>query len=59
MIAAGEQPQALRGLIEQFGLGQDAPPDRDHGAGGEDIGAGEFLVLANELERGLRLGVTR
>ena len=44
MIAAREQPQALRGFVEQFGLRQDAPSDRDHGVGGEDERAAQFLV---------------
>ena len=39
MVAAGEEPQALRRLVEQLGLRQDAAADRDHGVGGEDEGA--------------------
>ena len=39
VIAAGQQPQALRRFVEQLGLGQDAPADRDHRVGGEDIGS--------------------
>ena len=56
MIAPGEQPQALRGLVEQLGLGQDAPADRDHGVGGQDVGALELLVDAHQIERRLGLG---
>ncbi len=56
VIAAGQQPQALRGLVEQLGLGQDAAADRHHGVGGEDVGALELLVDAHQLERRLGLG---
>ena len=55
VVAAGQQAQALRGLVEQLGLGQDAAADRDHGVGGQDVGAAELLVVAHKLERGLGL----
>ena len=35
---------------------QDAPADRDHGVGGEDVGAFEFLVDAHHGERRVGLG---
>ena len=56
VIAAGQQPQALRRFVEQLRLRQDAPADRDHGVGGEDVGAFELLVDAHHVERRLRLG---
>jgi hypothetical protein len=56
MIAAGEQPQALRRLIEQFRLRQDAAADGDDGVGGEDVGAFELLIDAHHGERGVGLG---
>ena len=56
MVAAGEQPQALRRFVEQLGLRQDAPADGDHGVGGEDVGALEFVVETHHFERGLGLG---
>ena len=56
MIAPGQQPQALRGLVEQIGLGQDAAADRDHGVGGEDEGAAQFVVELHGFERRLGLG---
>ena len=51
MIAAGEQPQALRRFVEQLRLRQDAPADGDHGVGGEDVGAFELFVDAHHVER--------
>ena len=54
MIAAGEQPQALRRLVEQLGLGQDAPADRHHRVGGDDVGSRQFLIEPHDRER--RLG---
>src|SRR5262245_55626869 len=44
MIAAREQPQALRSLIHQIGLRQDATAHRHHGVGGEDEGAAQLIV---------------
>ena len=35
MIAAGQEPQALRRLVEQLRLRQDAAADGDHGVSGE------------------------
>ena len=55
MVAAGEQPQALRRLVEHLRLGQDAAADGDHGIGGEDERAFELLVGAHHRER--RLGL--
>ena len=56
VIATGQQPQALRGLVDQLGLGKDAPADRDHGVGGDDVGALELFVGAHMIERNLGLG---
>ena len=39
MITAGQKAQALRRLVEQFRLGQNAPSDGDHGIGGDKVGA--------------------
>ena len=55
MVAAGEQPQALRRLVEQVGLRQDAAADRHHRVGGEDVGAGQLVVELHRRERRLRL----
>src|SRR5262249_26933323 len=44
MITAGQQTQALGGFVDQLGLGQDAPADRNHGIGGEDISALPFFA---------------
>ncbi len=55
VVAAGEQPQALRRLVEQLRLRQDAPADRDHGVGGEDVGAFELVVEPHHGERGFGL----
>ena len=56
VVAARQQPQALRGLVDQVGLGQDAAADRDHGVGGEDEGAAQFVVELHRFERGVGLG---
>src|SRR6266545_1643763 len=56
VIAPGQEPQALRGLVEQLGLRQYAAADRHDRVGGEDIGATELLIDAHLLERGFRLG---
>ena len=56
MIAPGEEPQALPGLVQQFRLRQDAAADRDHGIGGDNEGAAQFLVQPHRFERRLRLG---
>jgi len=56
MIAARQQPQALRGFIHQIGLGQDAAADRDHGIGREDEGAAQFVVELDGFERRVGLG---
>src|SRR5262249_38761665 len=45
----------LRRLVEQFGLGQNAPAHRNGSVGGEDVGAFEFVVDVHHAERGLRL----
>jgi len=53
VVAAGEQPQTLRGLVEKLGLGQDPAPDGYNGIRGENIGTAELLVLAHKVERGV------
>ena len=50
VVAAGKQPQALRRLVQQIGLGQDASADRHHGIGGEDEGTLEFVVEPHGIE---------
>src|SRR6185437_3328462 len=55
VVAAGEQAQALPGLIQQLGLGQDAAADRHHGVGGEDEGALQLVVELDAGQRGFRL----
>ena len=56
MITAGEQPQALRRLVEQFRFRQNAPADGDRRVSGKDVGAFEFVIDAHHAERGFRLG---
>ena len=56
VVAARQQPQALRGLVDQIGLRQDAAADRDHGVGGENEGAAQFVVELHRFERGIGLG---
>ena len=56
VVAARQQPQALRGLVDQIGFGQDAPADRDHGVGGEDEGAAQFVIELHRFQRGIGLG---
>src|SRR5579883_224712 len=56
MIAARQVAQALPGLVEQLGLGQDAAADRDHRVGREDEGALELVIHPHGRERGLGLG---
>ena len=46
VVAPREQAQALRRLVEQLGLGQDAAADRHHRVGREDVGAAQILVAA-------------
>jgi hypothetical protein len=41
VVAAGQQTQALRGLIQHFGFRQNAAADRHNSVGGQDEGAGE------------------
>jgi hypothetical protein len=53
-VAAGEQAQTLRGLVEKLGLGQNPAPDGYNGIRGQNIGAAELLVLAHKLECGVR-----
>jgi hypothetical protein len=55
MVAAREQPQALRRLVDQIGLGENAAADRDHRVGGEDEGAAQFVVEPNRIQRGFGL----
>ena len=66
VIAARQQPQALRRLVEQLGLGQDAAADRHHGVGGQDVGAAQLVVelaplasAASALARASRLAQAR
>ena len=56
VIAPRQQPQALRGLVDQIGLGQDAAADRDHRIGGEDEGAAQLVVELHGFERRVGLG---
>jgi hypothetical protein len=56
MIAARQQAQALRRFVEQFGLGQNAPADRHHRVGGQDVGAAQFVVEQHIGQRHFRLG---
>src|SRR6266487_2088971 len=46
-----KKPPALRRLIEQFSLRQNAAADRDHGIGSEDVGTSEVIVDAHHAER--------
>jgi hypothetical protein len=55
MITAGQQTQALGGFINQLGLGQNAPADRNHSIGSEDISALQFFVGTHEIKRDLGL----
>ena len=56
MVATRQQPQALRGLVDQVGLRQDAAADRDHGVGGENERAAQLVVELDRLERGIGFG---
>src|SRR5262249_9636584 len=56
MVAAGQKPQALRRLVEQFGLRQDAAADRYDGICGEDERALQFLIKPQHRKR--RFGLT-
>ena len=56
VVAPRQQPQALRGFVDQIGLGQDAAADRDHGVGGENEGAAQFVIELHGFERGVGLG---
>ena len=51
MVAAGQQPQALRRLVEQLRLRQDAAADRHDGVGGENEGALQLFVEPQHGER--------
>ena len=55
VVASRQKPQALRGLVEQLGLRQDAAADRDHRVGGQDVGAFELVIDAHHRERSLGL----
>ena len=55
MITSGQKAQALRRLVEQFCLRQNAPPDGDHGIGGENESAFELFVDAHHRQCGLGL----
>ena len=57
MVAARQQSQTLRRLVEQFGLRQNAAADRHHGIGGKDVGAAQFVVELDVIERHLGLGL--
>src|SRR5258707_14007455 len=59
MIAARKQPQALRRLVDQLGLRQDAAADRHHGVGGQDEGAVYVVVDPNSGQRRRGLGVSQ
>jgi hypothetical protein len=56
VIAVREQPQALRGLVDQVRLRQDAAADRDHGVGREDEGPAQLVVELHRFQRGVGLG---
>ena len=56
MCPAGEQAEARGGLVDDLGLGQDAPADRDHRVGGEDIGAVEIGTPFQPGKAGFGLG---
>ena len=56
MIAPGEHPQALRGFIDQIGLGENAAADRDHRIGGENEGAAQLVVELHGFQRRIGLG---
>jgi len=56
VVAPRQQPQALRGLIDQIGFRQDAAADRHHGIGSEDEGAAQLVVELDGLQRGIGLG---
>ena len=56
MVAPRQQPQALRGFVDQVRLRQDAAADRDHGVGGENEGAAQLVVELHRFERGVGLG---
>ena len=51
VIAPGKQSQALRRLVEQFRLRQNAPADGDNGVGGQNVGPFEVIVDAHHAER--------
>ena len=55
----GEQPQALRRLVEQFRLRQDAPADGDNRVGGDDVGPAQLLVDAHHVERRIGFGARK
>src|SRR5262249_28667102 len=55
MIAAREQTQTLRRLVQHIGLWQDSSPNRDNGIGRKDIGAAQFFIETYRRERGLGL----
>ena len=52
MIAAGQQPQALRRFVEQLGLRQNSAADRDRGVGGKNEGAAQLVVELYRFKRG-------
>jgi hypothetical protein len=56
VVAPRQQPQALRGFVDQIRLGQDAAADRDHGVGGQNEGAAQFVIELHRFERGVSLG---
>jgi hypothetical protein len=59
MVAAGQQPQALRRLVEQLSLGQDAPAHRHDRVGGKDERALELVIDADQRERRLGFGARK
>ncbi len=52
MIAARQKPQALRRLVEQFRLRQNATAYGHHRVGGEDERAFQFFVEPQHRQRG-------
>ena len=55
MIAARQEPQALRGFVEQLRLWQDAAADGHDGVGGQDKRPFQFLIKSHRGERSFGL----
>ena len=59
MVAARQEPQALRRLVEQFRLRQDAAADRHDGIGSENERAFQFLVEPQHRKCRFRLAARK